>query len=53
LPPGGHTAFVTNLAMPFTENQTGIVEFTGTALFGLGLRASPYGTLTSIPAVFQ
>ncbi len=49
----GHTAFVTNVSMPFTVNQRGIVRFTGAALMGIGLRASPYGTLTTVPVVLQ
>ena len=49
----GHASFMMNVNMPFTANKRGIVEFTGTTLMGLGLRASPYGTLTSFPAVLQ
>jgi hypothetical protein len=42
-----------NSSYTFTAGQQGIVEFTGPLLMGLGLRASPYGTLTSVPTVFQ
>jgi streptogramin lyase len=46
-----HTAFVLN--DPDAADTTGTVVFTGTSLMGLGLRASPYGTLTSVPAILQ
>jgi hypothetical protein len=58
LAPTGHTAFMINTGpagqdWSFTANQQGVVKFTGTALTGVGLRASPYGTLTTLPAVQQ
>jgi hypothetical protein len=37
----------------FTNGHQGVVQFTGPALIGLGLRASPYGTLTAVPAILQ
>ena len=53
----GHTSFM--LVSPqspqyaFTANKQGIVKFTGAPMMGLGLRASPYGTLTSVPTILQ
>ena len=49
----GHTAFMLYSQYPFTVNTQGSVVFTGTTMMGLGLRASPYGTLTSVPTVLQ
>ena len=54
----GHTAFMVNPGpsnqnWSFTAGQQGIVRFTGAPMMGLGLRASPYGTLTSVPTVLQ
>ena len=54
----GHTAFMVNPGpnnqdWSFTAGQQGIVKFTGAPMMGLGLRASPYGTLTSVPTVLQ
>lgn len=49
----GHTAFVVNTQYAFTANTTGIMRITGPALMGLGLRASPYGTLTAVPVPLQ
>jgi hypothetical protein len=37
----------------FTAGKRGILKFTGPAMTGLGLRASPYGTVTSVPAALQ
>jgi hypothetical protein len=48
-----HTAFMLYSQYPFTANQQGSVVFTGTTMMGLGLRASPYGTLTSVPTILQ
>jgi hypothetical protein len=57
-----HTALMVNspaTASPigqdwsFTNHFQGVVQFTGPALIGLGLRASPYGTLTTVPATLQ
>jgi len=53
LPANGHTSFLLYLNYPFTANQKGMAVFTGTGLIGLGLRASPYGTLTSVPTVLH
>jgi uncharacterized protein YjiK len=49
----GHTSFMLYLRYPFTANKQGSVVFTGTTVMGLGLRASPYGTLTSVPTILQ
>jgi hypothetical protein len=49
----GHTSFMLYLQYPFTANKQGSVVFTGTTVMGLGLRASPYGTLTSVPTILQ
>ncbi len=49
----GHTSFMLDTRFPSTANQKGTVVFTGTTLMGLGLRASPYDTLTSVPAILQ
>jgi len=58
LPANGHTSFMTNPGptgqnWSFTNGATGVVVFSGPSLIGLGLRASPYGTVTSVPAVLQ
>jgi sugar lactone lactonase YvrE len=53
LPADGHTAFLLYQKFPLTANQKGSVVFTGTTMMGLGLRASPYGTLTSVPTILQ
>ena len=47
-----HTSFML-YSYPFTVNKQGSVKFTGTTVMGLGLRASPYGTLTSVPTILQ
>ena len=49
----GHTSFMLNSQYKVTANTRGTVVFTGPALMGLGLRASPYGTLTSVPVILQ
>jgi hypothetical protein len=49
----GHTSFMLYLNYPFTANKLGSVVFTGTTVMGLGLRASPYGTLTAVPTILQ
>ena len=53
-----HTAFMVNSGpsgqnWSFTNGLQGVVKFTGPSLIGLGLRASPYGTLTTVPAILQ
>ena len=53
-----HTAFLVNGGptgqnWSFTNGLQGVVKFTGPSLIGLGLRASPYGTLTTVPAILQ
>ena len=53
LPANGHTSFMLYLQFPSTANKQGTVVFTGTTMMGLGLRASPYGTLTSVPVILQ
>jgi hypothetical protein len=49
----GHTAFLINSTFNFTANVKGLMKITGTGVMALGLRASPYGTLTSIPVPLQ
>jgi hypothetical protein len=54
----GHTSFMVNAGptgqnWSFTNAATGVVVFSGPSLMGLGLRASPYGTVTSVPAILQ
>jgi hypothetical protein len=58
---GGHTSFALPEQIPLTAGKRGIVEFRvgpevvpevgELALFGLGLRFSPFGTFTSVPSV--
>jgi len=51
LPSCGHTAFMLAAQFPETANRAGTITFTltsGMTLSGLGLRASPTGSLTSI-----
>jgi hypothetical protein len=51
--PKGHTAFVMPDQMPTTAGRRGIVRFQGTGTGGIlaiGLRFSPFGTFTSVPA---
>ena len=49
----GQTSFMLDSQFPSTANNQGAVVFTGPALIGLGLRASPYGTLTTLPVILQ
>ena len=49
----GHTGFVISKMFPFTDNTKGIMKISGVGLMGLGLRASPYGTLTAISVPLQ
>lgn len=49
----GHTSFLLNSNYAFTANVSGIMKISGSGLMGLGLRASPYGTLTSVPVPLQ
>ncbi len=49
----GHTAFLVNSMFGFTANRKGLMKITGSGVMALGLRASPYGTLTSIPVPLQ
>jgi pseudomonalisin len=49
----GHTSFLLNAQYGFTANASGIVKITGGSMMAIGLRASPYGTLTSIPVPLQ
>jgi hypothetical protein len=44
-----HTAFALNPGV----NTTGTVVFSGPSLIGLGLRGSPYGTLTDVPVILH
>ena len=48
----GHTSFLLPSQLPLTAGKRGIVKFQSAAtggIAGLGLRASPFGTFTSIP----
>jgi hypothetical protein len=48
----GHTAFVLPNQFPLTVGKRGIVKFQATGgITGLGLRFSPFGTLTSVPTM--
>jgi hypothetical protein len=50
----GHTAFVLPAQLTSTAGKRGIVRFQSTAaggISGLGLRFSPFGTFTSVPAM--
>ena len=49
----GHMADMVGTRWAFSANKRGIVKFTGAPMMGLGLRASPYGTLTSVPTDLQ
>lgn len=53
LPASGHASFLVPTLFPATAGQQGIVQFQSSAgnLAGVGLRASPLGTFTSIPVV--
>jgi hypothetical protein len=53
LGPYGHAADMVGARWTFTAGKRGILKFTGPAMTGLGLRASPYGTVTSVPAALQ
>jgi hypothetical protein len=58
LPANGHRAFLfdtgpTGQDWSFTSGQQGVVQFSGPALMGLGLRVSPYGTETALPTILQ
>ncbi len=50
---GGHVAFVLPNRLPLTTGRRGIVRFqsTSSALSGIGLRFSPFGTFTSVPMI--
>ena len=48
----GHNAFVLPTQIPVTVGKRGIVQVQSPGrLAGLGLRFSPFGTLTSVPAM--
>ncbi|HEX3879185.1 MAG TPA: hypothetical protein VHW24_19510, partial [Bryobacteraceae bacterium] len=48
----GHTSFALPAQIPITANKRGIVQFQSSGgLAGLGLRFSPFGTFTSVPAM--
>jgi hypothetical protein len=49
----GHTSFVLNSMFGFTANLKGLMKISGSGVMALGLRASPYGTLTSVPVPVQ
>jgi hypothetical protein len=49
----GHTAFRVDSMFDFTANVKGLMKITGPGVMALGLRFSPYGTLTSIPVPVQ
>jgi hypothetical protein len=49
----GHTSFLLSSQYAFIANAKGVMKVSGGPLMGLGLRASPYGTLTSIPLPLQ
>ena len=54
LPGSGHTAFIVSSQFAFTANSKGLMKITGSSgLMAVGLRASPYGTLTSVPVALQ
>jgi len=51
----GHTSFVLPTQISLTAGNGGIVQFQSAAtggIAGLGLRFSPYGTFTSVPAIY-
>jgi len=51
IPANGHTSFVLPTQFPVTGGELGVLQFTGNGgLSGLGLRFSPFGTFTSVPA---
>jgi hypothetical protein len=48
----GHTSFALPTQIPITANKRGMVQFQSSGgLAGLGLRFSPFGTFTSVPAM--
>jgi len=52
----GHMAFVLPTQLPLSTGKRGIVQFQSTAaegIAGLGLRFSPFGTFTSVPAILS
>lgn len=49
----GHTSFVLSSLFDFTANLKGLMKISGSGVMALGLRASPYGTLTSVPVPLQ
>jgi hypothetical protein len=49
----GHIAFVLNSMLAFTANIKGLMKVTGSDAMALGLCASSYGTLTSVPIPVQ
>jgi hypothetical protein len=49
----GHTSFVINGMFAFTANLKGLMKISGSGVMAMGLRASPYGTLTSVPVPVQ
>jgi sugar lactone lactonase YvrE len=53
LPANGHTSFLFPDQLPQTAGQQGIVQFQSSSgsLAGVGLRANPQGTFTSIPII--
>ena len=53
LPASGHTSFLLPDQLPQTAGQQGIVQFQSSSgsLAGVGLRANPAGTFTSIPII--
>jgi hypothetical protein len=54
LPGSGHTAFIVSSQFAFTANAKGLMKITGSpGLMAVGLRASPYGTLTAVPVPVQ
>src|ERR1017187_4582031 len=55
VPGNGHTSFVLPTQISLTAGNRGIVQFQSAAtggIAGLGLRFSPYGTFTSVPAIY-
>jgi len=54
LPGSGHTAFIVSSQFAFTANTKGLMKIIGpSGLMAVGLRASPYGTLTAVPVPVQ
>jgi hypothetical protein len=49
----GHMSDMAATRWTLSAGKRGIVKFTGPPMMGIGLRASPYGTLTSVPTVLQ